>query len=512
MSFLPYASANPASWVSAISLSTAAHGALVAAFVMGAVPLLPPRVDPSTDEQDFLVSLEILDAEIIQEFSPVTDAALPLTETDTIDDVLPEAEADELTALTPDTPELAPEPELIPDLAEPEELPEADVLEPEEVLPEPEIATPEPEPSSPDLYAYSPASESDPESLLVDDLSPVEDSVISPLAEGGSAPVLVPEFLDEPATQQPVFPDDPQLETDIVTLPEPDTLLPEEVAPQDDTIALLAPEDTPLDAPLLLDEPTAEPELLPEPEPAPDAPETEAGTQEPDEDPVDALLPVPGAPAAGSVIENPTPQDVALGRLLQRIRTLPAPQCTLALPRRAGNGEVGLSLIGADGLVLTQFANRVLDRTGLDVQQARELVDARQCAVLDALAQSGSYPANRIGLSLEQTQLYSGQTLRGTIQGAGGLFITVLLIDDNGVVQDLARFTRIDGDTPIFDVPVNRTGTNPATRQLLLVLGHKDTPINLGIDITEQASTAFPLIDRDLLSATVFGIASFSVQ
>ncbi|MFL4472326.1 hypothetical protein ACERZ8_21470 [Tateyamaria armeniaca] len=84
---------------------------------------------------------------------------------------------------------------------------------------------------------------------------------------------------------------------------------------------------------------------------------------------------------------------------------------------------------------------------------------------------SDGYPANRIGLSLDTATLVSGDELTGRVLGAGGLFVTLLLVDDNGVVQDLAPFVSLDGNVPVFQAPVARAGASRATRQVLVAIG-----------------------------------------
>ncbi|MEM6371310.1 MAG: hypothetical protein AAF727_00795 [Pseudomonadota bacterium] len=212
-------------------------------------------------------------------------------------------------------------------------------------------------------------------------------------------------------------------------------------------------------------------------------------------------------------LANPTASDVAIGQLLRRIRATPQEQCTLALPRRAGGDALaGLSMIGADEAVLDAKAAQILDGLDFAPVQTRELLDVRQCAVLDALRASDSYPANRIGLSIDTATLLSGDTLTGRVLGAGGLFVTLLLIDDNGVVQDLAPFVTIENNTPVFDAPVARSGPARATRQVLVAIGTEGTPLDLSGSIGQEAQDVFAPIPAETLATMVFGVATFDVQ
>jgi hypothetical protein len=174
---------------------------------------------------------------------------------------------------------------------------------------------------------------------------------------------------------------------------------------------------------------------------------------------------------------------------------------------------VGLSLIGADLAALDTLAARAVSGLSPAPASSREVVDARQCAALDALKVSASYPASRIGLALDRVQLTSGESLTGRVLGTEGLFVTLLLVDDNGVVQDLSPFTSVAADgTVAFDVPVARSGPARATRQLLIVLGAQDAPLDLGDGFDRLSQDSFGALDTAALEAAVFGIASFDVR
>ena len=465
---------------------------------------------------------------------PEEDLLAPEPELAEPESVEPEPLEQEVTEPEPVEPEVA-EPEVIepeavePEVAEPEviepepvepEVAEAEVIEPEPVEPvvtepeivEPEVAEPaviepeplpEPEPEvveAPDLPAPTPLAP-EPTAPVIDDLLAIDDGVVNPLAEGGSA-VLPPDDVipleedfaalvpEETAEPEPTIVPEVVEEAAPIVLPQEE----QEEVPAAPEVAAIEPEPTPET------EPAQEPEAVVEPEPEP-TPEPEVAEE-----------PAPAAPAR-TPLANPTASDVAIGQLLRRIRATPQEQCTLALPRRAGGDALaGLAMIGADEAVLDAQAEEILSALDFNPVQTRELLDPRQCATLDALRQSESYPANRIGLSLDVTNLLSGDLLTGRVLGGGGLFVTLLLVDDNGVVQDLAPFVSIEGNTPVFEAPVARSGPSRATRQMLLAIGTQGTPLDLSGDIGREAQDVFGGIPSETLQTMVFGVATFDVQ
>ena len=590
MSFLPHSAPRAIPWYGSFAASLTAHAGIVAFVVYSGVVVLVPTPEPE-EPPEITVSLEILDANIVEELLPVDDRDLvPEDSIVTEPDALDAENPDELAALSPEddailTPEdealLAPEdqalldpeidaaepevlepeplepevsesevvepeplePEVVePEVTEPEvlepepvepEVAEPEVLEPEpvepevaEVLPEPEnepllvpdeVIEPEPAELEPEVVAEAvtepeptplPLPEPEPESpLAIDDLSPIDGSVLNPLATGGSGPAPVEEDVLALLAPEPTLPEPPVIVPDVVEEVAP-AALPEEALPEAEVIeepVVAEPEPEPAPAP----EPEPEPAPELEPEVAEEAPEPVAEESPPE---IQAPVSVPAA-SVRQPLPNPSAADVAIGQLLRRVRVTAQEQCTLALPRRTTGGSLaGLSMIGADETVLDTVAERIISGLDFSPVETRELLDPRQCATLDALRQSDSYPANRIGLSLDTTTLASGDVLSGRIVGAGGLFVTLLLIDDNGVVQNLAPFMQLDGNTPVFEAPVARSGPSRATRQILLSIGTAGIPLDLGDRVGQEAQDVFGSIPSDVLENMVFGVVTFDVQ
>ena len=466
MNFLPYAPAPTATWAAAISGSSVLHGGLAVLLVTSSVTLLPDPSSVQPRAPDYQITLEIVDIAIVEpeeDLRSIPEDAIPL------DPIL--ESATELEAIVPDV--LAPIEEATPIL------PESDVEEviaPEPVV-APDVVASEVLPE-PFIEPATPVAVPDPNDLTIDDLSPIDDAIVSPLEEAVAlAPIAEPD--DAPQLQELILPDDAAT----------DVALPEAVAPPpDDVVILEQPEDTP--------------------EPAHEALVTEATPQ------ADVIEEAPTAAGdtGGVLVENPTVAMRNVAALLQTVRATPAPSCTLALPRTAGSEGAGLALIGADAAALDRYATEVLANVSFDVALSREVLDPAQCALVDMIRQIESYPATRLGLAVADTTLSSGQNLRASVTGAGGLFLTLLVVDDRGVVQDLARFTTLEGSNAIVDAPVARAGEARATRQALVAIATADAPLDLSASIGGQAEDVLSTIPTDVLRAAVFGLVTFDVR
>lgn len=482
-----------------------------------------------------------------------------------------ETEADVLegTELPPEPePTVIAEPDLQADVAPEPEL--ADVVEtPEDALvevapptaPEPapapsdDLATLEDSPLVPEVAPIAPTPEPEaPTGLVLEDLNtPVEEQFISPIegTEGGGgfgvavapAPALEnPGLVDlapDSAIQGEVL---AALPEEVVVPPEtiqPDLTQPDVTEPQiaQPDVVETTPPAAVLDALPGEDTATA-PDDTPDPTPTPQGDEAgqqdeqiaalaerdpEAQQSEADEftrgapDGTETTTEAPpAAPDGGTsirqVISQPTAQTVGLGQMLRRIRATPSPQCTLLLPRLAGESGLGIALIGEDEVALNALADGVTETVSLDVVRSIETIDGRQCAVLDAVRQASSYPASRLGIAIENAELTSGDSLRARIIGAGGLYLTLVLIDDNGVVQDLNRFTTLEDNVPVIDAPIARSGPPRASRQILLAMGSPSAPIDVEEQLGSIAQDVFAVIEGQTLNSMVFGLATFDVR
>ncbi|SFJ83058.1 hypothetical protein [Jannaschia pohangensis] len=224
--------------------------------------------------------------------------------------------------------------------------------------------------------------------------------------------------------------------------------------------------------------------------------------------------PPSGGGGTGSGTTAPAPpsvQDIAVSALIGRVAATPGQSCALALPRRAGSDGASLALIGSDGGALDALARDVLSGDLAETPQTRDFIDGRQCPVLDWVAQTQDYPATRLGLRLDARVVDSGTALTGIVQGVGGRFLTLLLIDDNGVVQDLAPFTTISGNLARFDAPVTRDGVSRDTRQVVLALATRTAPSALRGRMGQLAQDVFTGLPDDL-SRAILAVETVDVR
>ncbi|MEL6587011.1 MAG: hypothetical protein AAFY65_17930 [Pseudomonadota bacterium] len=206
-------------------------------------------------------------------------------------------------------------------------------------------------------------------------------------------------------------------------------------------------------------------------------------------------------------------QDPALTALIDRIRSRLDDPCLVALPRpqAAPLGPLVTTLTDQD-VTARRFADAVLTDPDLPVDTATVLVDARQCPALVFLRAQAAYPAFQLRMGLAQTQVPSGGTLVGRIEGSAGAYTSLLLVDDNGVVQDLRRFLRFTGGRAEFAIPVTRDGAPRETAHLLIALATAGRPQTITDLAGRRAADVFPPLSAELGPGTRLAVQAVDIR
>ena len=456
MSFLPYTQAGWGGWVSAMGVSSVAHGAFVLALMSGLSDLNRPSPE-DLSRPDFVITLDRLDSDTLAGIVEREGAA--------------GAEAKEPSETLEPTPAEDPDSVTSAPAAAPESLePEA----PEPVEPDPEVIAEE---QADTVEPLVPESASAAETLTPETLTP--DSV-----EPAVAPDLQAD-LAETVTALPVESSPIIAEAIAAGTPGAETATALPIAPEAQSMSGISTIDGGNEVQAISVESVRSAALAPPP----------AASQ---------AVPPPAPPASA--------QNLAIGDLMRIIRASPPENCLIALPRRDGADAVGLALLSAEDSAMSAYAEQVLTGENAGLRQTRTLVDPRQCPALDFIRQSKDYPATRLGLRLESRELQSGGRLTGILRGTSGRYVTLLLVDNNGVVQDLQRFLSFSGNFTRFDVPVTLAGPVRDTGQLLIALATRRSPTQIKDRAGQFAEDVFADLEDDLESDAALAVSTFDLR
>lgn len=201
-----------------------------------------------------------------------------------------------------------------------------------------------------------------------------------------------------------------------------------------------------------------------------------------------------------------------VAELVRRIRAQLNDPCLLGLPQQTVAGVPELVMLGDTDTGMRAFANAVLSGMVPRPAERSILVDNRQCEALNYVRQSEAYPAFRLTVTLDSPTIESGANLSGAIGNVGGRYVTLVLVDDNGVVQELGEYLSFRGGFARFDVPLNRAGVARDTSQLLIAFGSAARPRSVDAQNGQLASAYFPALRAELGPNTPMVMVPFSVR
>ncbi|QFQ88766.1 hypothetical protein F8A10_15045 [Paracoccus kondratievae] len=220
----------------------------------------------------------------------------------------------------------------------------------------------------------------------------------------------------------------------------------------------------------------------------------------------------PATPAGdaetGTVVET----DPRLAEVFDRIRTRLTAPCLLALPVADAAGDLQLDLLAADDEQIPAMMRELTEGLETRVSVQAVLLDQRQCPALTFARRDQRYPVLPLAIQLDTPDIASGENLRGTVAGAGGRPVTLLLIDDNGVTHDIRRFLVIAGGQMRFDLPIAREGAARDTRQVLLAIATPNRLTSVGALAGELAEDFFARLSLEVGPEALIGVSSIHVR
>ena len=321
----------------------------------------------------------------------------------------------------------------------------------------------------------------------------------------------------EPETLDPVAPaaETPGAEPEEIaaTEPEPETLTAE---PEPERLAAVSPAQlnpiTPEEGTVLQGNRTlpTQPERI-----APVSPSAGAATQTTATRvaPVEVIPRTQTQTSLAPPAPPPTPEQLQLVELIERIRNRLGDPCLVALPQSQGaQGNPLVVLVSDQDRTMATFAREVLNDPDLQVDQRSIVVDNRQCAALDFARARPSYPSFKVPLRLQASLINSGNELRGSIDNVAGFYTSLLLVDDNGVVQDLRRFVRFESGRAAFEVPVTRDGAARDTSQLLIAIATQGRPATVSNLAGRLAADFFPALEAEIGRGAIMAVVPFDLR
>jgi len=125
----------------------------------------------------------------------------------------------------------------------------------------------------------------------------------------------------------------------------------------------------------------------------------------------------------------------------------------------------------------------------IDVRQ----VTAAQCPAITFLGRLRANRAQAPRLQVGQSSVRNGESLTGTIEGVGDSTVQLLLVSDEGQVQDVSALLKPSGDARTFNMRMQRSGAAGAQPQLLVAVKSRKALESMKGAQSTPADQLFPL-------------------
>ncbi len=229
----------------------------------------------------------------------------------------------------------------------------------------------------------------------------------------------------------------------------------------------------------------------PQPQPQPDEPPASPGTQGGNQDV--AVIPRPDLPEPPTELPEPPVAEPPAATPVAWVNHFGGGSCFYAAASDATGPATYIEGFGTSAepfdAMVAQFRTIYDAEPALDLQ----LIEPKQCAVADFLQAIRGSPADRPELTLSSDLIESGQALRGTLGNLEGRETDVLLIDNAGVVYNLAAHLKQEPERASFNIKLGLQTDEPVP-QIIIALTSPDGLETAKVEAPVLAETLFPKI------------------
>jgi serine/threonine-protein kinase len=340
-------------------------------------------------------------------------------------------------------------------------------------------------------------------------VSPAQAPAPPQLAEPAPTPAPAQQAVAPPAPQPPRLPDPP-----------PPRIEPPAAPPQ--IAARTEPPGRPVTPPPALSEPAppvvppqaalppvpppqvTPPQVTPPPQvasrpaepparPAAPPPAVQQGQRpEPPAAPLDAK---PPPPAVATLAEPRTPVE----RIERYIASYEGGRCFFLWPLDIADKKANLEGFGSGAEPFVAFDTAFKAAQGFEAQISLRPVTAQQCPMVEFLRRAGPAIERTPRLQINTFNLKSGDALNGSVESPAKE-VAVLLVGDDGLVHNLANFTRREGARSLFALKLETTGSAMRPQTVLTLASDAPLAVLSGPN-PAPASEFFPNLARDLAAA-----------
>ncbi|WP_293807852.1 serine/threonine-protein kinase [uncultured Bosea sp.] len=226
--------------------------------------------------------------------------------------------------------------------------------------------------------------------------------------------------------------------------------------------------------------------------------------------PTSQSVPPPQIPA---MVQEPEPRTPA-ERIERYVRDYDGGSCFFLWPLEIGDRKATLEGFGSSSAPFVAFDSAFKAAQGFEAQIHLRPMTEAQCPMVDFLRRPGIGIDRSPRIQIGAFNMKSGEILNGSIEAGGGQNLDVVLIGDDGLVYNLANFSKREGGKVIFNLKLESTG-GAARPQTVLALVTKEALPALSGPNPSPAREFFANLKLDLARQTGklgLGIKYFRIE
>lgn len=262
-----------------------------------------------------------------------------------------------------------------------------------------------------------------------------------------------------------------------------------------------------------------EPPTLQAPPAAPGPAASTQPSQQPPAAPPPELNPTPASPPASPVpVPQPkpastAPQPASLGpeaeprtaaeRTERYVANYDGGACFFLWPTAISDKRATIEGFGSTAEPFVSFDGAFKKAQGYEAQISLRTVTTAQCPMVDFLRQLGRGIDRSPVMQIGAFTMKSGDTLSGSVESEPGKNLDILLIGDDGLVYNLANYTRREGGRASFSLKLESTAASgaPVRPQTVLALVSAAPLPTLSGPNPAPAGDVFPGLHQDIARA-----------
>jgi eukaryotic-like serine/threonine-protein kinase len=232
---------------------------------------------------------------------------------------------------------------------------------------------------------------------------------------------------------------------------------------------------------------------------------------------------LPGVPAQKLA---PVPQQVALApaalapaslaeRMRNFVRFYDGGTCFFAVPVPFAGQRPRIDGFGSDAEPILTFGAELRRTLGIDAEIVVRQITGEQCPAIGFIGGLLKSRLPELAVRLEADYIASGDELRGRIEGAALPWLSLLLVDDDGMVHDISKYLQHSDAGPHFAVPVYLTAQGKDRNQLIVAIAARRALDRLKLTGPAAGSELFPAVVREADATQndiAIGIGAFRVE